>query len=113
MSEKEPSYTIFGTFDIEEGALPENNAWLEVDPESGGFWHTFTVATPSRELLAKWDKPTGEMTLETREGVCVLATRNPDAFRSGAQLVGSGAAIIYLGWALVLVQDANRGMEGL
>jgi len=69
---------------------------------SEGFVTVFTWEKPSRELLAKWDKRTGELTLEDREtGALVLATRNPDAFAAGVRLLGAGACVTYLGWMLV------------
>lgn len=67
------------------------------------FFGNFTVIVGRGEgtLIARWDTKTGEMTLERAEdGAIVLASRDPDAFHAGVELLRPGRMITWLGFVL-------------
>lgn len=65
------------------------------------FFGSFTVGKVEGTLVARRDTKTGEMTLERAEdGAIVLASRDPDAFHAGVELLRPGRMITWLGFVL-------------
>jgi hypothetical protein len=73
-----------------------NDAIPLISDEGGSISLSFAV---ERTLFAEWDRRTGALTLSEGDR-CVLTTRDPDAFVAGVRLLGHGAEVVYLGFAM-------------
>lgn len=80
-------------------AVVTDDGWILPDKD-GGFSVSFKVNTEPG-VIARWEPKTNEMTLERAEdNVVILATRNPNAFVAGVELLRNGRMVTWLGFVL-------------
>lgn len=99
------AFTMFGMYRVDDDS-PIARSFEEMFGGGfvvgeDGFRMTFDVDPSKGSLVARWNEKTNEMTLEREDGAIILATRNPDAFHAGVELLRGERMVTWLGFALV------------